>query len=96
MKKTKKKVENEEGSTFKPEIYINNTFKNVMSNFYERNEKFVKDKKNFIKSSLKERDKLLYNKNNNSIKDIKNKFSKEEKNEIIKNIVKRLAYEGGG
>ena len=95
MKKTKKKVENEEGSTFKPDIYINNTFKNITSNFYERNEKFVKDKQNFIEISRKERDKL-YNRNNNNIKDNRNKFSKEEKNEIIKNIVKRLAYEGGG
>ena len=95
IKKTKRKVENEEGSTFRPEIYINNTIKNVTSNFYERNKKFINDKKTFIENSIKERDKL-YNKNNNSFKDIKNNFSKEEKKEIIKNIVQRLANEGGG
>ena len=91
IKKTKKKVENEEGTTFKPEIFINKSSKNITSSFYERNEKFIKDKENFIKSSIKERDKFF------NIKENKNhdKYSKEEKNEIIKNIVKRLGYECG-
>ena len=88
IKKTKQKVENEEGTTFKPDIYINKSSKNITSGFYERNEKFIKDKQNFIECSLKEREKLYNNKDNNI-----DKFSKEEKNEIVKNIVKRLAYE---
>ena len=89
IKKTKQKVENEEGSTFKPDIYINNLSKNITSDFYERNKKFIKDKQNFIESSIKERDKL-FNINNNENKKT-DRFSKEEKNEIIKNIIKRLA-----
>ena len=94
IRKTKQKVENEEGTTFKPEIYFNKSSKNIKSGFYERNEKFIKDKQNFIEYSMKERDKLF---NNNSFKDNINldNFSKEEKNEIINNIVKRLAYECG-
>ena len=90
IKKTKQKVENEEGSTFKPDIYINNTSKNIMSDFYERNEKFIKDKQNFIEKSIKERE-ILFN-NNIEMKKI-DRFSKEEKDEIIKNIVKRLSNE---
>ena len=95
IKRTKQKVENEEGITFRPDIFYNKSLKNITSGFYERNEKFIKDKQNFIESSIKERDKLF---NNNLIhKDNKNidNFTKEEKDEIIKNIVKRLAYEGG-
>ena len=94
IRKTKQKVENEEGTTFKPDIYFNKSSKNIKSGFYERNEKFIKDKQNFIECSMKERDKLF---NNNTFKDNINldNFSKEEKNEIINNIVKRLAYECG-
>jgi len=94
IRKTKQKVENEEGTTFKPDIYFNKSSKNIKSGFYERNEKFIKDKQNFIECSMKERDKLF---NNNVFKDNINldNFSKEEKNEIINNIVKRLAYECG-
>jgi len=81
IKKTRQKVENEEGSTFKPYIYINNSSKNITSGFYERNEKFIKDKQDFIESSIKERDKHF------------NNFSKEVKNKLIKNIIKRLSNE---
>ena len=94
IRKTRQKVENEEGTTFKPDIYFNKSSKNIKSGFYERNEKFIKDKQNFIECSIKERDKLF----NNNIKKENinlNNFSKEEKNEIINNIVKRLAYECG-
>ena len=94
IRKTRQKVENEEGTTFKPDIYFNKSSKNIKSGFYERNEKFIKDKQNFIERSIKERDKLF---NNNIKKENINldNFSKEEKNEIINNIVKRLAYECG-
>ena len=94
IRKTRQKVENEEGTTFKPDIYFNKSSKNIKSGFYERNEKFIKDKQNFIECSIKERDKLF---NNNIKKENINldNFSKEEKNEIINNIVKRLSYECG-
>ena len=93
IKKTKQKVEDEEGTTFKPDIYFNKTVKNITSDFYERNEKFIKDKQNFIECSIKERDKL-FNNNSKENKNIDN-FSKEERNEIIKNIVTRLTSECG-
>ena len=83
IKKIKKKVEDEEGITFKPDIYINECIKNVNSDFFERNQKFLKDKQNFIENSAKERNKLY----------TKAKFTKEERKEIVKNIVKRLASE---
>ena len=85
MEKTKKKVEEEEGSTFKPDIYINECGKNINSDFFERNEKFLIDKKNFIELSIKEQNKV-FTKN-------KNKYSKEEKKEIVNNIMKRLTNE---
>ena len=91
IRKTRKKVENEEGSTFKPYIYVNNSSKNITSGFYERNEKFIKDKQDFIESSIRERDKYFnYNNKDNKIVD---NFSKEVKKKIIKNIVKRLSDE---
>ena len=63
MQKTIKKVEEEEGSTFRPNIYINELSKNINSDFYERNEKFLKDKQNFIDTSIKEKEKLFKKKN---------------------------------
>ena len=83
IKKTRKKVEDEEGSTFTPNIYVNEYGKNIYSNFYERNEKFLRDKQNFIEHSLKEQNKL-YN---------QDKFSENQKKEIINNIIKRLTNE---
>ena len=53
IKKTKQKVENEEGSTFKPDIYINNLSKNITSDFYERNKKFIKDNEDYLVSPNK-------------------------------------------
>ena len=94
IRKTRQKVENEEGTTFKPDIYFNKSSKNIKSSFYERNEKFIKDKQNFIECSIKERDKL-FNKNIKKENINLDNFSKEEKNEIINNIVKRLAYDCG-
>ena len=40
MEKTKKKVEEEEGSTFKPDIYINECGNNINSDFFERTKNF--------------------------------------------------------
>ena len=69
IKKTIKKVEDEEGITFTPEIHINEYAKNITSDFYERNEKFLIDKKNFIENNIKEQNKILY----------KDKISKNKK-----------------
>ena len=75
--KTKSKVEIEEGITFKPYIYINKFAKNINSNFYERNSKFLDDKKKFID---------MHQKNFKS----KNDISPNDKKEIVKNIIDRL------
>jgi len=80
INKTKKKVEEEEGISFRPNIYINELGKNIYSDFYERNEKFLKDRQDFIDNSIKMQNKSLN----------KDKFSKEQKKEIVKNIVERL------
>ena len=82
IRKTRKKVEDEEGSTFKPSIYVNECSKYITNGFYERNERFLKDKQNFIEHSIKEQNKLLIHKDN---------FSNEKKKEIVENIVKKLA-----
>jgi len=45
LEKTKKKVEEEEGITFKPEINLNNKYvERICSNFYDRNKKNDKNK----------------------------------------------------
>ena len=80
INKTKKKVEKEEGISFRPNIYINELGKNIYSDFYERNEKFLKDKQDFIDNSIKMQNKSLN----------KDKYSKEQKKEIVKKIVERL------
>ena len=80
--KIKNKVESEEGVTFKPYIYKNRFSKNIFSNFYERNSRFLEDKEKFI---------VLHQSvpNPNS----KKKISQNEKKEIVKNIVDRLYNE---
>jgi hypothetical protein len=75
--KTKNKVESEEGITFKPYIYVNRFAKNINSNFYERNSKFLDDKKKFIN---------IHQKNYKRKIDI----SPNDKKEIVKNIIDRL------
>ena len=59
FQKTKKKVENEEGTTFRPYIFYNKCSRNINSHFYERNEKFLKDKQNFIDLSIKEQNRIF-------------------------------------
>ena len=78
--KTRNKVQKEEGITFKPFIYKNKFSKNIHSNFYKRNSKFIEDKEKFI---------FL---NHKSISP-KVKISNKEKKEIVKNIVDRLYNE---
>ena len=82
LEKTRKKVEKEEGITFKPELNLNNKYANrIFSNFYERNKNIKKNKiyedyKNYKTEDKKE-----------------NKFTENEKKEIVKNIVARLYSE---
>ena len=75
--KTKNKVENEEGITFKPYIFKNRFAKNVNSTFYERNSKFLDDKEKFI------------NLHQNKQSPIRN-ISPKDKKGIVKNIIDRL------
>ena len=75
--KTKKKVNKEEGLTFKPNLYKNKFIKNVFSNFYERNSKFLEDKEKFINS----------HKNKKNIGKV---ISPKEKKQIIQNVIGRL------
>ena len=75
--RTKEKVNKEEGITFKPNLYKNKFIKNIFSNFYERNSKFLEDKEKFI----------------NSHKYIMNKgkvISPKEKRQIVENVIGRL------
>ena len=80
MNKTIKKVEKDEGTTFKPFIYENPYSKSVNTSFYERNQKFMEDKKSFIEENKNQMDKSLINK----------KYTKEERQAIVSNIIKRL------
>ena len=80
--KTKNKVESEEGITFKPYIYKNKLAKNINSNFYERNIKFLLDKEKYINL-------------HQNLLNPKSKISQNEKKRIIKNIINRLYNESG-
>ena len=82
LEKTKRKVEEEEGITFKPDINLNNKYtKRIFNNFYERNKN---NKKNIIFKN--------YEKFDGDTKK-EQKFTEDEKKEIVKNIVKRLYNE---
>ena len=81
LEKTKKKVEKEEGITFKPELHLNNKYTDrIFSDFYDRNKNFKKNK------IFENYDKFQDNK-------IDKKYSEDEKKQIIQNIVKRLYKE---
>ena len=75
--KTKNKVNKEEGITFKPSLYKNKFAKNIFSNFYERNTKFLEDREKFITS---EKNKM----------NIGKVISTKEKKQIVKNVIGRL------
>ena len=87
IRKTRKKVEEDEGSTFRPLISEDQYSKNVEGNFFERNRNFIIDRDNFY---IRENQK-----NNEKIRNFseKNKYSKEEKKQIINNIINRLYRE---
>ena len=81
---TKKKVEEEEGTTFKPYISENYYSRSVNGTFYERNQKFLNDKESFYDEENK--------KQQNSAKKNRNRkeYSKAERKKIINNIINIL------
>ena len=81
MNKTKKKVEEDEGITFKPYIGENSYSKSVNRSFYERNQKLMNDKESFIEENKKGMEKTFV---------ANKKYTKEERKIIIENIIKRL------
>ena len=84
---TKKKVEEEEGTTFKPYISENYYSRSVNGTFYERNQKFLNDKESFFdEENKKQQDSAKKNRN-------RKEYSKEERKKIINNIINRL-YNG--
>ena len=81
---TKKKVEEEEGTTFKPYISENYYSRSVNGTFYERNQKFLNDKESFYdEENKKQQDSAKKNRN-------RKEYSKEERKKIINNIINRL------
>ena len=81
---TKKKVEEEEGTTFKPYISENYYSRSVNGTFYERNQKFLNDKESFYdEENKKQQDSAKKNRN-------KKEYSKAERKKIINNIINRL------
>ena len=82
MSQTKKKVEEEEGITFKPNISNDCYLKNVNGSFFERNQKLVNDRESFFEEENK--------KQNDKIIKGKKQYTKDEKKKIINIIIKRL------
>ena len=85
INKTKEKVEKEEGMTFKPELFENEYLRNINGTFLERNEQWLFDRNNFIEQ---ENEKQIENIRNSDINN--NKYTREEREQIISNIIKRL------
>ena len=83
INKTREKVEKEEGVTFQPDIGDDEYYQNIDSTFLERNEELINKKKNFIEEE-----------NAKQIENLKNygnkKYTSEEREEIINNIIERL------
>ena len=86
INKTREKVEKEEGITFQPDIGDNDYIQNINSNFLERNEDWIIRRNNFIEE---ENAKQLENLRNNGIGN-KKKYTSEEREQIINNIIERL------
>ena len=86
INKTREKVEKEEGITFQPDIGDNDYIKNINSKFMERNEDWIIRRNNFIEE---ENAKQLENLRNNGIGN-KKKYTSEEREQIISNIIERL------
>ena len=84
IKKIIKKVEQEEGTTFKPFLPQNNYSKTVNGTFYERNQKLLHDRENFYDNEKKKIDE--YEKKNA----VEKEYTKEERQRVINNIINRL------
>ena len=83
FEKTKRKVEEEEGITFKPDLNLNNKYtERIFSNFFDRN-------KNHKKNLIYEK----YEKFDGEEKIKEKKYTEDEKKAIVKNIVNRLYKE---
>jgi hypothetical protein len=83
FEKTKRKVEEEEGITFKPALNLNNKYtERIFSNFFDRNKN---NKKNLIYEKHEKFD------GEEKIKE--KKYTEDEKKAIVKNIVNRLYKE---
>ena len=83
FEKTKRKVEEEEGITFKPDLNLKNKYaERIFSNFYDRN-------KNHKKNMIYEQ----YEKFDREEKSKEKKYTEDEKKEIVRNIVQRLYKE---
>jgi hypothetical protein len=87
IKKTKKKVEEDEGVTFHPYISENSNLLADSSNFYERNKKFLKDRESFYeKENIKFKNRFVNNAE-------KKEYTNEQRKQIIDNIINRLYNE---
>ena len=64
IQKTRKKVEEEEGTTFKPFISENTYHKNINGTFFERNQKLIDDRETFYGEENK---KIILNVKKNTI-----------------------------
>lgn len=89
INKTKEKVEKDEGITFQPDIGDNEYNQNINTTFMERNELFINKKNNFIEQ---ENAKQIENLRNGTNK--KKKYTSEEREQIINNIIERLYKKG--
>ena len=85
--KTKNKVEQEEGLTFKPVITASEYSKRIYGNFIERNLS-SKSKDNNL-NDYNCTNKYINNNMNNDVKNHK-KFTKKQKEKIVKGVIKRL------
>ena len=86
INKTREKVEKEEGITFQPDIGNNEYYQNIGSNFLERNDMWINKRKNFIEEENAKQIENLRNYGNKKNK----KYTSEEREEIINNIIERL------
>ena len=85
INRAKEKVEKEEGITFQPEIEENEFMNNIEGSFLERNQKWIENRKNFIEQENERYIENLRNGGNNN-----KKYTAEEREQIINNIIERL------
>ena len=84
MIKTKKKVEKDEGVTFKPYISENSYLMGVSGNYYERSKKLLNDRESYYEKENKKYIEELRKKAK------KKTYTKEERKQVINNIINRL------